>query len=92
MAMTPRYQEYLKSDKWKAKRLRVLQRDNFICQKCGDRAWQVHHKTYERIFNEHPSDLVSLCGDCHKDIHKIKKSKKISVFGGIGKVWARVIG
>ena len=92
MAITARYKAYLKSDKWKAKRKKVLQRDNYICQECKiQRAWQVHHDTYERIFHERLLDLRSVCGDCHKEIHNIK-SKPVSIFGGIGKVWARVIG
>jgi 5-methylcytosine-specific restriction endonuclease McrA len=89
--MTPEYKAYLKSPEWKAKRKQVLKRDNYICQECGDRAWQVHHKTYKRIFNERLSDLISLCEDCHREIHNIKP-KKISIFGSIGRVWARVIG
>jgi 5-methylcytosine-specific restriction endonuclease McrA len=88
MTITSKYKVYLESGKWKAKRLKVLKRDNFICQACGGKAWQVHHKTYKRIFNEHLSDLVSVCGDCHKDIHNIKP-RQISIFG---RILARVIG
>ena len=38
------YREYLKSDDWKRKRYVVLKRDNWICQYCGGKAEQVHHK------------------------------------------------
>ena len=88
--MTPKYKAYLEGKKWKAKRKKVLEHDNYTCQECGGRAWQVHHKTYDRIYHERLSDLRSVCGDCHKEIHGIKK--QTSIFGSIGKVWARVIG
>jgi 5-methylcytosine-specific restriction endonuclease McrA len=90
MAITPKYKAYLKSDKWKAKRKEVLERDDYTCQECGFRAWQVHHLTYKNIFNEPLEDLISICGDCHRDIHN--KPRQVSIFGAIGKVWARVIG
>lgn len=48
-----KYNAYLISPEWLAKLERVLWRDNYFCQSClEERARQVHHKTYERIFNE----------------------------------------
>ncbi len=71
MAITPKYQRYLDSSiKWKLKRLKVLRRDNHLCQECKEQtATQVHHLTYKRIFNERLSDLLSVCNDCHEAIH-----------------------
>ena len=42
------------------------------CQLCGrsDVPLVVHHNTYERLWNEHPSDLVVLCNECHHEHHK----------------------
>jgi 5-methylcytosine-specific restriction endonuclease McrA len=94
MAITQNYQAYLNSDRWKAKRLKVLSRDKFKCQKCKKaQATQVHHLTYERIFNERMTDLMSVCARCHREIHGIKdkvktKRKRLKIFG---KVLARVI-
>lgn len=91
MAITAEYQTYLNSNEWKAKRLKVLRRAGFKCQKCKKKqATQVHHKTYKRIFNERLSDLQAVCAKCHTDIHGIKEDKpKIGIFG---KVLARIFG
>lgn len=64
------YDEYLQSESWKSKRKVILNRDNHTCQSClSERATQVHHLTYDRKYNELPNDLVSLCSDCHREIH-----------------------
>ena len=62
------YHEYLKSDRWQHLRRSVLRRDNELCI-CGAKATEVHHKTYERLGNEPLSDLVSLCRNCHQNVH-----------------------
>ena len=62
------YYEYLKSDEWKKLRKSVLRRDNELCI-CGAKATEVHHKTYARVGNEPLSDLVSLCRNCHQNVH-----------------------
>ena len=66
-----KYKEYLKSDIWKEISTYVIQRDK-VCQRCGrDNCLEVHHKTYEHIFNEifHLEDLECLCRRCHNDTH-----------------------
>jgi DNA invertase Pin-like site-specific DNA recombinase len=66
------YTEYLNSPEWKAIRKRILKRANHKCEVCKiSRAYQVHHKTYKRIFHEKDSDLIAICGICHQDKHKI---------------------
>jgi len=63
---------YLNSAEWKDKRIRVLNRDKYICQGClSNKATQVHHLTYERIYKEPLFDLISVCENCHKSIHEI---------------------
>lgn len=65
-----RYAEYLKSDAWRSKRAKVLKRAGSICEACLDnRATQVHHLTYDSIFNEFLFELVAVCGDCHGRLH-----------------------
>jgi hypothetical protein len=65
-----RYREYLKTDGWRRKRDHILRRDEYLCQGCLSRpATQVHHLTYEHIFEEFALELVSLCGHCHARIH-----------------------
>lgn len=64
------YSEYLNSPEWKSKRQRVLERDDYTCQACLKRkATQVHHLTYERLYNEPLFDLVSICDICHQTLH-----------------------
>lgn len=66
------YEAYLKTQEWSDKRQRVLVRDNFLCQGCLiNRATQVHHTTYSHLGKELFFQLISLCDDCHKNIHDI---------------------
>lgn len=75
------YEAYLQSDEWKAKRIKVLERDDYTCQACLERhAHEVHHRSYrfcpvrpsgylDRSFDEPLYHLVSLCAACHHNIH-----------------------
>jgi 5-methylcytosine-specific restriction endonuclease McrA len=65
------YRDYLQSDEWKRKRYVVLKRDNWRCVYCGGRATQVHHTKYAKynIGREPIEWLVSICKDCHDNIH-----------------------
>jgi 5-methylcytosine-specific restriction endonuclease McrA len=65
-----RYKEYLESDEWAQKRLKILKRAKGQCEGCGERrATQVHHLTYEHAFKEFLFELVAVCGDCHAALH-----------------------
>jgi 5-methylcytosine-specific restriction endonuclease McrA len=65
-----RYELYLQSPEWRRRRQRVLERDNYRCQGCGEqRATQVHHRTYQHIYREFLFELISLCDDCHGRLH-----------------------
>ena len=61
-------EKYLESPNWKEKRKRVLDRDGNLCV-CGERAIDVHHKTYENLGQEPLSDLIALCKNCHDGYH-----------------------
>jgi len=64
------YAEYLKSPQWQMKRKKVMERDNGLCQGCLTApAVDVHHKTYQRVFDEPLFDLVAICRECHSKIH-----------------------
>ena len=72
------YSEYLKSDKWKIKRAKVLERDNNICKACEtNKATQVHHLSYQFVFDEPLFDLIAICTLCHDKIHKLKDEKNV---------------
>ncbi len=64
------YQWYLISPSWHERRTAILRRAEGICERCEERpATQVHHLTYLRVFQEHPSDLMALCAKCHAELH-----------------------
>lgn len=67
----PRYQQFLETAYWADVRSRVLARDKH-CQYCGkSNHLQVHHLTYQHHGKEHEhlEDLVTLCQQCHSEIH-----------------------
>lgn len=65
-----RYNRYLQTPEWRAKRERVLERDDHLCQACLKReATQAHHLTYKRVFSEPLFDLVGVCMVCHAALH-----------------------
>lgn len=68
--MTTPYQDYLKSDAWRARAEDALLRASHRCQLCysGERL-EVHHRTYIRLGREEPTDLTVLCHSCHSKFH-----------------------
>ena len=59
---------------WHSKWTEVLKRDGMLCV-CGDKATEVHHKTYTNLGQEPLSDLVALCRYCYRGIHSGEKIK-----------------
>ena len=48
----------------------VLERDNYICQYCGNRAIEVHHikpRKTEPFFSLDPDYGISCCSECHQE-------------------------
>lgn len=56
---------------WTKLRAERLRMDGYVCQKCGDtKNVVVHHLRYPGVWGEEElSDLVTLCENCHKEIH-----------------------
>ena len=55
----------------------VLWRDGYACQCCGARATKendiklhVHHRESRKTGGNAPDNLITLCKDCHKKLHK----------------------
>lgn len=69
------YQLYLASADWRYTRELRLQLDSYCCQGCGAHEdLEVHHLTYERLGGENIyTDLVTLCGRCHSDVHAFQR-------------------
>lgn len=67
------YSKYLKTAEWANRRAKVLKRAGGICEGCLERdATQVHHKTYEHVFEEFMFELIAVCDECHKRLHPEK--------------------
>lgn len=68
----PDKKEYIKSNNWKILRDKIVARDKNTCQICdyyGDEL-QVHHLSYDNLYNEKFEDLTTLCNDCHSLLHE----------------------
>jgi 5-methylcytosine-specific restriction endonuclease McrA len=69
------YRRYLRTDGWKERRQVALDRAGGFCEDCGTRdSLEVHHRTYVRKGAERPEDLVAVCGDCHDERHRGKRT------------------
>jgi len=64
------YDDYLRSDAWRAVRYKVMERAGYCCEGCGiGPATAVHHLIYEHIGAEFLWELVAVCDACHKRAH-----------------------
>jgi len=63
-----RYNAYIHSPEWEAKRQVLFKKRGRRCEICRKqkRILQVHHLTYERLCAERESDLQIVCLDCHE--------------------------
>lgn len=79
-----KYYKYINSSKWRILRWKVIAKAGGICEHCKlANIEEIHHLTYKRFGNEHLSDLIGLCSDCHAKVHKIKNNHIVPlVFGG----------
>lgn len=65
------YSEKLRSPRWQRRRLEIMERAGFRCERCGagDRTLNVHHGAYEKGLEpwEYPDELLwCLCEEqCH---------------------------
>lgn len=64
------YSAYIESPQWQRKRSERMAIDRKQCVLCGSvQNLQVHHVTYERLFNEKMQDLMTVCHGCHEVLH-----------------------
>lgn len=68
------YQAYLSTDHWKNKRSTILEKRGCTCEKCEEWGNEIHHLTYDNLWNEKDEDLQVLCDDCHEATHRALKS------------------
>jgi len=76
-----KYYSYLESKEWLTIRVELLYTRGCKCEKCKKdfepHKLQIHHITYDRLYNELPSDLLVVCGRCHMEIHNITPNKDL---------------
>lgn len=71
--------EYQQGDQFGFRNVKqyVLSRDNFTCQHCHQTGClEVHHLESRKTGGNSPSNLVTLCSDCHKEYHSLSKQEK----------------
>jgi len=66
------YSEKLKDPRWQKKRLEILVRDSWTCQRCDDKTSTlvVHHRDYLKDKDpwDYPNELlITLCEHCHQE-------------------------
>jgi len=90
--MPKTYSEKLRDPRWQKKRLEVMERDCFACQRCGNSAntLNVHHLIYDKgkaPWDYANDDLTTLCVECHviaEDRETLKAFRSLLVAPGIG--------
>lgn len=69
-----RFKENRENRNFDGKRISVLERDNYICQICGEEGSIVHHKDGKgrssKIKNNNKRNLITVCRACHVILHK----------------------
>ena len=65
-------------------RLKILERDEFFCQNCGDseETLDIHHKLYlpgKKPWEYHDSFYITLCRSCHKIEKDLIEEREVSV-------------
>ena len=65
------YKSYLKSDLWKSIRLSVLKDNNYKCKYCKEKAFLVHHSSYDlqTMAGNNKAYLYAVCNKCHASGH-----------------------
>ncbi len=83
-----KYAEKFKDPRWQKKRLKILARDKFTCQKCRDKesTLHIHHRYYEK--GKEPWDypdyaFITLCVDCHEDETLFRKNIEDNLIRGL---------
>lgn len=73
------YEEYIRSPSWKAKATEAKRRAENRCQFCySAENIQAHHRTYDRLGYERPSDITVLCDKCHEWHHKADRGRQLA--------------
>jgi len=71
----PSYADLLQDERWERRSCEFLESRGWLCEDCGDRAVNVHHRRYKPgrepwAYND--VDLMALCRLCHMHRHRTK--------------------
>src|SRR3990167_3838437 len=76
-----KYEEYLKSPRWtKIKELYSRSLMPQCCVSCGNVRYELHHRSYKRLWNERWGDLIPLCRKCHYAVHQWLRANGYNVW------------
>lgn len=67
------YADKLRDPRWQKKRLKILERDDWTCQWCGDskKTLHIHHTKYlKEPWDVEDEFLITVCETCHKSEDK----------------------
>lgn len=85
------------SKSWADTRRAYLISQHYICERCGEPAKLVHHKTYIRQDNIGDADITlsfdnleALCQDCHNKEHHANESQRRYEFDEDGRMIERI--
>lgn len=89
------YREYMRSPAWAATKAkwRDLRPRRRRCEVCGDRHYDLHHRTYVRLGRERLRDLVPLCQRHHDAVHRLQDrmrwgvERATTVYLGFRRLW-----
>lgn len=76
------YYDFMQSNDWKVQSFRIKKRDGFTCRLCGATKMPVeaHHLRYLEDFTQVPDkDIITLCIECHRNLHIAKVELKNSL-------------
>jgi hypothetical protein len=74
------YKEYLETEHWKELSEKTKELAGNLCQLCNsDGELHAHHRTYDRLGEELPGDLICLCSDCHKKFHNKEEADNLFI-------------
>lgn len=84
MSKNTSYSELLKDPRWQQKRLKILERDEWMCQRCFDAqsTLHVHHRYYLpgcSPWEYTDNALVTLCEQCHAEESEGRRSAESSL-------------
>ena len=83
-----KYSEKLKDPRWQKKRLEILERDDWKCQRCEDEkeTLHVHHTKYikeQEPWEYEDFQYITLCSSCHEVEHNIVKKEFYALIDSI---------